>query len=92
MLDDFTEQIRRFMEKRRMRAELKRLRTDNKLDQLLHDAGYIWVRGDQGDDFLHVYRKGDTGLGSELFSTYSKDEAIWWIVQRYREEIAGKIG
>jgi len=90
MLDSFIDPFRHLLEQRRRRAEFERLRSTGELDRILDEARYVWVRGDQGDDFLHVYRKDDMNLGSELFSTYSKDEAIWWIVQRHREETVRK--
>ena len=90
MLNKLLEPFRRALEKRRKRAEFERLQATGELDRILDEARYAWVRGDQGDDFLHVYRKDDMSLGSELFSTYSREEAIWWIVQRHLEETRKK--
>ncbi|MGI9449325.1 MAG: hypothetical protein ACR2QH_01505 [Geminicoccaceae bacterium] len=90
MLDAIFDPIKRFLEERRKRAGFERLQATGELDRILDEARYVWVRGDQGDDFLHVYRKDDMSLGSELFSTYSREEAIWWIVQRHMEETRKK--
>jgi len=90
MLDSVMDTIRRFLKRRRMKVELKDLRASGELDEILRDADYELLPGDQGSDFVNVYRKSNVALGAELFSTLAvnKDEAVWWIVQRHREDIA----
>jgi hypothetical protein len=86
--------IRRFFERRHMKAELERLRAGGELDQILRDADYELLLGDQGSDFVNVYRKDNVALGSEVFSALAgdKDEAIWWIVLRHRKETGTREG
>ena len=80
-----------FLKWRQMRAGLKKLRAEDRLDQILEEANYEIIRGDQGSDYLHVYPRGHIGLGNEVFSALSRDEAIWWIVQKHQgEQEAGK--
>lgn len=91
MMDSVTDTIRRFLKRRRMKVALKDLRASGELDEILRDANYELLPGDQGSDFVNVYRKGNVALGAELFSTLAmnKDEAVWWIVQHHHEDMAG---
>lgn len=87
-MDKIGEKIRRFIENRQRNDELRKLRASGELDKILRDADYELLPGDQGSDFVNVYRKGNVALGSELLSVLAskEEEAIWWIVQRHREE------
>lgn len=85
MPDSIIEPIRRFLEQRRMRAELKRLRVEGRLEQILAEADYV-ITGPAQGEWCHVFRKGtESDLSASLFMSPRKEEAIWWIVQRHRE-------
>lgn len=80
--------IRRFMKKRHMKIELKRLRASGELDQILRNSDYTTTGPAQGE-WCEVYRRGsEADRGSKLFASPHTDEAYWWIVQRHREDIA----
>jgi len=83
---NFIEPVKRFFEKRRMRAELKRLRASGELDRILRESDYTTTGPAQGE-WCEVYRKGTEGdRSATLFASPLADEAYWWIVQRQREE------
>lgn len=75
-----------FLKRRQMRAGLRRLRMENKLDKILEDAKYEVVGPDFGEDFFSVYPKGYKSRADEVFSALSRDEAIWWIVRKHQAE------
>ena len=82
----FVDPVTRFLERSRMKSELRELRRSGELDRFLEDADYEIIRGDQGSDFIHVYHKEDLSLGAELFSAYSRDEVICWVMKRTRKD------
>lgn len=81
--------IQRMLNKRRMHAELKRLRAKGELERIIEASGYTTTGPAQGE-WCHVYRKGtESDRASCLFASPGRDEALWWILQRCRENVAG---
>lgn len=74
----FVDPFSRLRERARMRAELQELRVNGKLDPILHASPYELIR-----EGSVVHRTNKDGY---YFTSVSKDEAIWWIVQRHLEE------
>ncbi len=86
VLPSIFDKLADFLKWRQMCAGLKKLRVENKLDQILEEARYEVVRPDFGEDYFGVYPKGHTSRAQEVFSALSRDEAIWWIVRKHQAE------
>ena len=74
----------------RFQRKLKHLLAGKSLQEVLDASPYYYGYGDQGDDYLHIWRKDDPASRTDITSFLApnigaENAAILWIVEDYEK-------